>query len=83
VQLLIEPGGRVRCLYGEEIDLSRLGRLSIERASRVEPDAAGAWWADLSPVDGPVLGPFPQRSDALREEVAWLLANWLVRPAAP
>jgi hypothetical protein len=67
----------VRCLYGEELDLTALGRLRIARGSHVEPTADGRWTADLSPVGGPVLGPFPARSQALDAERAWLLAHWL------
>ena len=59
MQLLIKPDGDVRCLYDETLDLQGLGRLHIERGSHVEPDADGLWTADLSPVAGPLLGPFP------------------------
>jgi len=76
--LTIDPGGVVRCIYEETIDLSVLGTLTISRASHVEPDGAGRWFADLRPVNGPVLGPFSLRSDALTAERAWLEANWLV-----
>jgi hypothetical protein len=51
--LRINPGGAVRCLYAEAIDLAALGTLAIRRASHVEPDGQGHWWADLSPVGGP------------------------------
>lgn len=47
------------------------GESQIIRASHVEP-CAGGWSADLSPVQGPVLGPFPLRQTALDAEVAWL-----------
>jgi len=30
------------------------------------------WWADLLPVDGPVLGPFDTNTEALDAEVVWL-----------
>ena len=70
--LVVEPGGRVRCRYGEAVDLAALGTLWIQRASHVEPDGAGAWWADLSPAGGPRLGPFRLRSEALRVEEDWL-----------
>jgi hypothetical protein len=30
------------------------------------------------PVDGPVLGPFDLRSEALEAEQVWLAKNWLV-----
>ena len=84
MRLVIEPGGRVRCLYGEAVDLTSLGVLSIRRASHVEPDDAGSWWADLAPVGGPRLGPFTLRSLALDAETAWLERHWLkAPPAAP
>jgi len=82
MQLIIQSGGIVRCLYGETINLGTLGPLSIERASHVEPTPNGHWLADLSPVMGPVLGPFPQRSAALGAEAAWLHSHWLEQPPA-
>ncbi len=75
MELVIAPGGMVRCIYGEDVDLAALGAVEIRRASHVEPDAAGEWWADLAPVGGPKLGPFARRSEALDAEVAWLLAR--------
>jgi len=75
--LVIEPQGQIRCLYEEAIDLARLGMTTITRASHVEPDSHGRWWADLSPTRGPVLGPFHCRSDALHAEKAWLENHWL------
>jgi hypothetical protein len=77
MQLVIKPNGALRCIYGEEIDLHALGRPSVSRASHVEPDRHGRWFADMSPVDGPKLGPFDRLSDALAAESAWLEANWL------
>ena len=80
MDLFINPQGEVCCLYDEAIDLTRLGPLAIRRASHVEPDASGAWYADLAPVDGPRLGPFRQRSAALAAEAAWLVAHRLAAP---
>ncbi|WP_339685961.1 hypothetical protein [Gimesia maris] len=77
MKLLIKPDGGVRCLYDEMLDLQGLGQLHIERGSHVEPDADGQWMADLSPVSGPLLGPFPNRSAALDAEHDWLEAHWL------
>jgi hypothetical protein len=77
VELLIERSGGVRCVYGEDIDLGQLGRLSIQRGSHVEPTADGQWTADLSPVNGPQLGPFSTRTEAVSAEVAWLQEHWL------
>jgi hypothetical protein len=83
MDLLIAPDGQVRCLYEEVIDLTALGALTIQRASHVEPDTAGCWWADLTPVQGPRLGPFPRRSEALAAEREWLYQHWLSRPGDP
>ena len=77
MQLLIQPDGGVRCIYDEEIDLSALGRVRIRRGSFVEPDDDGRWFADLAVSDGPRLGPFERRSDALDAEHRWLIENWL------
>jgi hypothetical protein len=77
MQLVIEPSGTVRCIYDETIPLASLGQLSISRGSHVEPTSCGHWQADLSPVRGPLLGPFTCRSEALDAERQWLEANWL------
>ena len=77
MQILVQPNGHVRCLYGEELDLHRLGDLRIERGSHVEPTPDGQWTADLAPVDGPVLGPYRQRTEALDAERQWLVEHWL------
>jgi hypothetical protein len=47
---------------------------SIERASFVEPDDVGIWWADMWPMLGPKLGPFETRAAALAAEREWLEA---------
>ena len=77
MQLLIQPNGGVRCVYDEAINLSALGRVQIKRGSHVEPDVDGRWFADLAVVQGPRLGPYDRRSDALDAERRWLTANWL------
>ncbi len=77
MELVINSSGDIGCVYGEEVDLSELGRLSIQRGSHVEPTADGQWTADLSPVHGPQLGPFDCRTQALEAEVAWLNQYWL------
>jgi hypothetical protein len=77
MKLVIEPGGRVRGIYSEEIPLELLGPPQIVRASTVEPGRDGRWHADLGPLQGPALGPFAKRSEAIAAEVAWLEAHWL------
>lgn len=81
-ELLINAGGGVRCVYAEAIDLAVLGTLTIRRGSHVEPTPDGNWTADLAPVNGPVLGPFPTRSAALAAEQDWLQRHWLCPVAA-
>jgi hypothetical protein len=81
MDLVVTPDGTVRAVYDEMLDLALLGRVSIRRASHVEPTGEGRWQADLSPVSGPVLGPFHRRSEALEAERAWLEEHWLsLRP---
>ena len=70
--VLIDPRGTARALYNEVLDLTALGACSIQRASVVEPDGLGQWWADLALSGGPVLGPCRRRSEALAAEVGWL-----------
>ena len=77
MQLIVEPGGAVRCIYSEQLDLRTIGSSTITRASHVEPTVDGQWTADLTPVGGPVLGPFESRSQALVAERRWLEEHWL------
>jgi hypothetical protein len=72
LQMVVGTDGTVCFIYSELLDLASLGQVQIDRASHVEPDEQGRWWADLSPVQGPVLGPFDLRSDAVAAEVGWL-----------
>ena len=77
MQMMIDPSGTLRCVYGELINLAAIGSLAISRASHVEPNEHGRWVADLAPVGGPSLGPFGQRSQALAAEQQWLDEHWL------
>ena len=72
MELVVDAGGDVRCIYGEELELREIGKLQITRASHVEPDRDGFWLADMGPVGGPVLGPFRNRTEALGAETAQL-----------
>lgn len=69
--IVVKADGSVSCLYGEEIDLSTIGSMSARRASHVEPEGE-EWFADMSPVGGPKLGPFRKRSEALAAEIKWM-----------
>ena len=71
----VKANGDLRFIYDDEIaSLLSHGNATIHRASHVEPSVTG-WTADMTPVDGPVLGPFALRHDALTAEVAWLQHN--------
>ena len=70
MELVVGVDGVARCIYDETLDLREIGKLQITRASHVEPDRDGFWWADM----GPVLGPYGSRSEALRVEREWLMA---------
>ena len=80
IELLMTTHGIVRAVYTEVIPIQVLGQVQIQRASHVEPDAAGHWWADLSPSGGPYLGPFTYRSEALQAEHNWLTQHVLFGP---
>lgn len=75
--IIITADGNLRHIYDDELNEmdARLGNRSVSRASMVEPNADGNWLADLSPVGGPVLGPFAKRGEALACEVNWLERN--------
>ena len=73
-------GGILAFIYDDELaSLTDEGVTSIRRVSHVEPvdlsdngEGDMGWTADMSPVNGPVLGPFATRGAALAAEVNWL-----------
>jgi hypothetical protein len=70
---IVIDGPRLRFVYDDALaTLLDLGRAEVRRASHVEPAAGGGWTADMGPVDGPVLGPFRLRGEALAAERRWL-----------
>jgi hypothetical protein len=75
MELVVGVDGGVKCIYDEAMELRALGKLQITRASHVEPDVDGNWWADMGPSGGPVLGPFGTRGHALQAEKRWLVAQ--------
>lgn len=74
-------GGAIQFLLDDKMQaLAKLGKVEASRASHVEPEVINGevkWFADLSPVRGPKLGPFDTRTIALDKEVAWLNENYL------
>lgn len=77
MELVIGPSGEITTIYNEVLNLAALGAQRIERASHVEPDASGRWFAQI--IGGPTLGPFDRRSEAIVAEVEWLVAHRLRR----
>lgn len=70
---LIDAQGRLSFVWDDELaSLLELGRATVKRASHVEPDRHGLWWVDLEPVQGPKIGPFRLRGDAITCERRWL-----------
>jgi hypothetical protein len=78
MELIVSPRGEITTIYSEVINLAALGLQRVQRASQVEPDAEGRWWAQV--IDGPHLGPFERRSEAIAAEIDWLTRNRLLRP---
>lgn len=80
--VFITPQGTIKHIYSDDLAfLSELGQSVTRRASDVEP-CRGGWAADMGKSNGPVLGPFPLRQQALDAEVAWLLENNLPVPSS-
>jgi len=77
VIISIDRAGGVRAIYSDGFNWQALGKTLIQRASQVEPDHLGLWWADLAVSGGPRLGPFARRDAAIAAEVAWLERNRL------
>lgn len=70
----ISEAGEVTAIYDDDLRglMTSLGPLQIRRVSHVEPDESGLWWADMAPLNGPQLGPFLLRAQALQAEREWL-----------
>ena len=77
IAFCIDQRGVMTTLYTEKIDLHQFGRVALRRASHVEPTDDARWIADLSPVGGPILGPYDKRSEALAAEVEYIQKNVL------
>lgn len=77
----IKRDGTIKFIYDDDVfeTLKVLGPSSIRRASHVEPipNTNGLWYSDMSPVDGPELGPFLSRDEALKAEREWIETNVL------
>ena len=69
-------GDRMTFIYSDDLaPLLDEGTATVQRVSHVEPscvDGRHGWTADMTPIDGPVLGPFTTRAEALDAEHVWL-----------
>lgn len=72
IKLAIKAG-QIRAIHNDALTpiFDQAEKVEIKRASHVEP-VGKLWYADLAPVAGPFLGPFPTRQLALAAEVAYL-----------
>jgi len=84
----VDPEGTARWIHDDRLAGLMDQHTVIRRASHVEPGDPGQgrvplkWYVDLSPVNGPTLGPFGTRRQALDTEAAWLHAHHLgIEPA--
>ena len=73
----VDRAGGVKAIYSDGFNWHALGKALIQRASHVEPDHLGLWWADLGVSGGPRIRPFARRDQAIAAEVAWLERNRL------
>jgi hypothetical protein len=84
-RIVIRPDGTVVHIQADSITriTMGLGKVQITRASSVEPDEHGNWFADCAPIGGPRLGPFPPdaRDVCLAAEATWIRNNYLRRPS--
>ena len=75
--LSIDSKGDIRGIYTDDYPWRELGKPLVQRPSHVEPDDLGLWYADLTLSNGPKIGPFARRADAIAAEVRWLERNRL------
>tara|TARA_Y100000310_G_scaffold232829_1_gene235676 strand:+ start:57 stop:329 length:273 start_codon:yes stop_codon:yes gene_type:complete len=75
--ITISRKGKVDFIWSDDLsELLQIGDHEVRRASHVEPDHNGQWSANMGPSNGPILGPFPLRRDALLAEARWLEDHW-------
>lgn len=67
--IVVEEDGVVKFIYSDDVaELFEGEESATRRASHVEPVEGGGWFADMSPVGGPVLyasGPIDGRTHVL------------------
>ena len=76
----ISPAGTIEFIYQDALrPLLTAGDAHIRRASHVEPTRDSQWTADMTPMHGPILGPYLTRAEALTAETDWLTQHWMRR----
>lgn len=80
--ITVKPDGSMEFVYNDKLrGLIKQGEAKITRASTIEPGDPSLgqdplrWYATM--FDGPVLGPFETREQALAEEEEWINKNLL------
>lgn len=71
VVLLFHEDGTAKCLYNEEIELNKFGKLFTYRASTIEMNNDTCMW-EVRLEDGTLLGSWESRQVAIDREVAFL-----------
>ncbi len=74
--IVIESNGMLKHIYSDDFKIPHLGGGKIERASNVEPVHSGSesgWLVKIK--EGPYLGPYARRDEALQREIDWLEAH--------
>lgn len=71
---LVVKHGEITAIYDDAlVALMQDAKVRTKRASHVEPHEDGCgWFADLTPVGGPIMRRFSTRKAALDAEVAYL-----------
>lgn len=78
---IVVKDGEIRFIHNDGFAIFMdQGIAKTKRASHVEPDDDNLWWADLSPIKGPKLGPFKFRQEALDAEIFWINENHIPKP---
>ena len=73
LEVIVGNDGSIRGVYDDALlPVLTEGKVTTRRVSHVEPDGNG-WKADMSPIDGPMLGPYDTRAAALKAEHDWLI----------
>ena len=82
--ITIKPDGTMHFIYDDRLrGLLQHGPSTIKRASHVESSEDLTWYADLSPIGGPVLRGFDTREGALAAEIDWLNTQLLTMTPVP